>query len=390
MSARLPVLCAALALVFTVRASAGDDLVKFAERNRLLAQKVKTEVATALAEARALEKNDPDEAQAVLKKALAQVQNARSLAADEQTRLEQQLLNRIRDVGELARARQVGQKQKVDESPRSKPNTVAPPPDKSPAGVAGDIINNAKGAVGAADQRKRDAEKGRLDVVAGLDRSNTLTDADVTFPKDWKTRSEIRAKYAGPRLTPKEVVLLKSLNSTLSVDFKGTSLKDAIEYLQERTDQPIIVDEASLKDANVDYATDTVTFKQKSITFRTVLRKVLAEHGLTYVLKEGMIQVMTPQRARDMMVVRVYPIDDLVSGNAFAQQYGPFVARAQMWSNAMSLITTIQRTVDPQLWDVNGGAGSITFHEQGQALIIRAPAELHYQIGNGNFLGGGR
>jgi len=214
------------------------------------------------------------------------------------------------------------------------------------------------------------------------------TDADVTFPKNWKEMSERRKLYAGPRLSPKEVALLKALNSTLSVDFNGTTLQKAVEYLQERTGQTIIIDEGSLKDASVDYTTDTVTFKQKAITFRTVLRKVLGDHNLTYVIKEGMIQVVTPERARNMMVVRVYPINDLVAAAPYAQNFGPYVARAQMFANAQGLISTIQATVEPSLWNVNGGGGSITFFPEGPALIIRAPAELHYQLGNGNLSGG--
>jgi hypothetical protein len=81
-----------------------------------------------------------------------------------------------------------------------------------------------------------------------------------------------------------------------------------------------------------------------------------------------------------MMTVRSYPISDLVEGS-FGQQFGPFVARAQMLNNAQNLINLIQNSVDPSIWQANGGGGSITFYEPTRTLIIRAPTEFHYQFG---------
>jgi hypothetical protein len=47
---------------------ADDDLAKFVEQNRLLAQKVKTDAAAAIAQARTLEKADPEQAQTLASK----------------------------------------------------------------------------------------------------------------------------------------------------------------------------------------------------------------------------------------------------------------------------------------------------------------------------------
>src|SRR5437764_13759862 len=84
----LRLLCALsfLALAATV-ARADDDLGKFVEQNRILAQKVKTEASQAMAQARLLEKTDAAEAQAILQKALRSVQNSTALSTTEQTQL---------------------------------------------------------------------------------------------------------------------------------------------------------------------------------------------------------------------------------------------------------------------------------------------------------------
>src|SRR5207253_667559 len=111
---------------------------------------------------------------------------------------------------------------------------------------------------------------------------------------------------AGNKLSAKEIALLKAMNSTLSVDFKGNSFKEVLEYLQVKTGLTIIVDENSLKDAMVEY-NDPVTFKVQKVTVRTILKKILADRGLSYILQEGIVQVVTAQRARETMVVRSYP-----------------------------------------------------------------------------------
>jgi hypothetical protein len=148
----------------------------------------------------------------------------------------------------------------------------------------------------------------------------------------------------------------------------------------EKTGLNILVDEGSLKDAMLE-SSDPVTLKVKKVTVRTVLKKVLADRSLGYILKDGTVQVVTAQKARETMVVRAYPIDDLVGGGN--QLYGPFVNRAIMLSNVQTLIQTIQNAIDPSLWNVNGGPGSIVFSEATRSLIIRAPAEMHYMFGGG-------
>jgi type II secretory pathway component GspD/PulD (secretin) len=211
---------------------------------------------------------------------------------------------------------------------------------------------------------------------------------DVTFPKDWAAKSKLRDKLFGSKMSDKEVALVKALNSVLSVDFDEKSLKSVLEYLQDRTGQSIIVDPISLKEANADY-TDPVSLKVNKATFRTILKTILARNGLTYVIQEGTLQVVTPARAREMMVVRTYPINDIVAATGVGLQFGPFLARQQMLSNVQTLINTIQSSVDPTLWQPNG-PGSIQFYEPGMALIIRAPTEFHYQLAGGGMFGGSR
>jgi hypothetical protein len=61
---------------------------------------------------------------------------------------------------------------------------------------------------------------------------------------------------------------------------------------------------------------------------------------------------------------------------------------AQIESNAQALIELIERTIDPDFWDVNGGPGTIFYYPNLQCLVIRATGEVHGKIGG--VLGGVR
>jgi hypothetical protein len=363
---------------------ADDELTKFVEQNRIIAQKVKSEAAQAMSQARALEKQDAEEAQALLQKALKQVQNSTALSASDQTQLTAQLLGRLREVGDLVRQQRVGQRQ----APLKELPKKSDIPASGNTATAQKFIEKANAGVDAHSRLTEEKNKGFAGAVRSIASASVPQTEEVKFPKDWANKTKLREKYAGPQLTAKEVALIKALNSVMSVDFQEKPFRQVLDYLMERTGQAIIVDEASRKEANTEYS-DPVNFKIQKATFRTILRKVLADNGLTYVIKEGTLQVVTPAKAREMMVVRTYTISDIVQPDLMALRFGPFVARAQMLSNVQTLVNMIQSSVEPTIWRENGGGGSITFIESAMALVIRAPAEFHYQMGGGGLFAGG-
>jgi hypothetical protein len=365
--------------------AATDDLGDILERDKVAVQKLVNEVNDALSQAKTLEKTDLTRAKKLLEATLGKIADAKELVDDQRAGLRQRVQVRLAEVNRQMRA----QEQAADDNARrtadkAKRDKQTNPTGPSTADTAKKFIGTTQDQIAAAQQLREQRAKGGASVFSSLEVAATPIDGVVEYPKYWAKLTESRKNRFGTRLSEKEVALLKSLNSTMSVDFKGFFLKDVLEYIQEKTGMTIIVDESSLKEANADY-NDPVTFKASNITARTVLKKVLADHGLAYILKEGTVQVVTPQRARETMVVRSYPIDDLVGGNP--QLYGPFLNRALMLNNVQQLIQTIQNAIDPALWNVNGGPGSITFFEPGRALIIRAPAEMHYMFGGSGLFG---
>src|SRR5262249_39380871 len=65
---------------------------------------------------------------------------------------------------------------------------------------------------GADNRALRDERDRRmLGVYLDIERSALPPIGDIEFPPDWKEKTERRAKYNGPPMTPKEKALLKSL-----------------------------------------------------------------------------------------------------------------------------------------------------------------------------------
>jgi hypothetical protein len=252
--------------------------------------------------------------------------------------------------------------------------------------VAKDFYSGAKKVYDNTRDSIKQRELNFRNTIAGIEKTPEYPtdDKPYVFPKYWKELSELRKKQAGPQLTAKEIKLLKALNSVYKPDYDDKKFRDVIDHIQEKSGITLIIDEGSMRDAMVEYD-DPVTFKTGTkVTVRTILKKVLGDKGLTYIIKEGMVQVMTPKKASEMLVTRSYPVADLVTPDMQAQMFGPFVARAQLLYNAQQLINLVQSTIEPDSWQPNG-PNTITFWEPTRTLIVRAPTEMHYQLGSGMF-----
>ncbi len=365
-----------LVLTLTVSLAASrvpaGDLDKFKAENEIRTQKLVTEVKSALLQAQLLEKQDAEAARAVLRQVKSKIEDADYMPERQRSALEQQVQQRIGQLTSAIRAR---------EEASSKPNPSGksgqPNKDKGPASVAGDYISSAKQRQEAAKRIQAAKELGIGGALDDVSSASTQT-AEQRITNRFVERAGMRVE----KLTREEKEILKSLNSTMSVDFDATKFKQALEYIQDKTGLSMIIDQGSMREVNLDY-NDPVNFKTSKVTVRTLLRKILNDRGLTYVIKEGSLHVVSHAKSREMMVVRAYPIADLV---APIGQGGPFFNQLALEQNVRILIQTIQGSVDPGIWQANGG-GQITFHAPTMSLMVRAPAEVHYMLGFGGLSG---
>jgi hypothetical protein len=181
-------------------------------------------------------------------------------------------------------------------------------------------------------------------------------------------------------LTLAERKFLRMLNTTLSVDFNKTPLQDVLKYLQEKTGLKLAADQAPPKDARV-------TLKANKEPVRVILKKSLAAAGLTFILKEGAVRVMTPEKARQFLVVwasydRPSPrLRDLVpKWDVRRRLQQRLHDRARLRQEAKELIDFVVTSVAPESWEANGGPGTIRVSLVTGALIIRQSEEFFYSV----------
>ncbi len=209
------------------------------------------------------------------------------------------------------------------------------------------------------------------------DKTPTLPDGNFGFNREQHERN-LKSKYRGfgPALSKKEQAILDALAKTVHPDWQNVKFDSVIESLQKMIGVTIAVDRKALEDANI--GTDSlVTFSlPQAVTTRTVLRKILADKGLGYVVRDEMIYVTTLNAARDMMTTRTYPIGDLVTPVAPIGMSPDLIAEQEKMV-VKYIIDSIKRSVDPMSWEGEGGKATISYEPITKSLVIRQSAEIH-------------
>jgi hypothetical protein len=239
-------------------------------------------------------------------------------------------------------------------------------------------------ATAVADSRAfADLQSKRLVAVQnGIMKSSIPAVNDVEFPPDWKDRAGKRTNEI--KLTPKERELIAALDRPVTLSVKDQPLEYALQELSTAMNEKLLVDQKSLRDLDIDLK-KAVSLDGRGVSARTALRQLLAAHGLTFVIREETIQIVTVERSRDLLTTRVYYLGDLIQGLGpvgGAAQWGPFLDFQQTQANAKLLIDSIQASVDPLAWQGKGGSGTVTFHVPSMSLIVRASSEVHAALGS--------
>jgi hypothetical protein len=244
---------------------------------------------------------------------------------------------------------------------------------------------------------QRDREAAAAKVMRDLLASATPITGDITYPpaEQWARINKRAEKYRDGMVpfTEKEKAILRSLSETITetITWDNVSLEKVLKDLENLLGQPIVVDENELKDAGISLQALVSARLPKGVTKRTVLRTVLSRVGLEYVVKNEVIQVMTPARAAQELVTRYYPIQDLLGANGWFGAFsftplGQWLQAQQEAFQVAQLIQIITTTVAPDSWrqpDGSGGPGTIVYDPVRKVLIVRNRAEVINALGGG-------
>jgi len=205
---------------------------------------------------------------------------------------------------------------------------------------------------------------------------------DIEFPADWKQRTKNRTNEI--KLSEKEQKLIEALDKRVDISAKDKPLEYLLQEISTTMNTPLLIDKASLQALDIDL-TRNASLDARGISARNALRQLLAGQGLTYVIRNETIQVMTVEVARETLATRVYYLGDVVQGiGPFGggATWGPFLDFQQTQANANMIIDAIQDSVDPLSWKKKGGPGTVTFHFPSMSIIVRASSEVHAALGS--------
>lgn len=122
----------------------------------------------------------------------------------------------------------------------------------------------------------------------------------------------------GPTVSPAEkrrAAVEKKLDQDVKdTEFDATPVRDALQYLSEVAEVPILIDRRRIEEAGVEFdGKINFTVKAGDVSFRTALEMILSEVDLIYLVREGVIVVTTRSEEPQQYEVRVYPCSDLLA-----------------------------------------------------------------------------
>jgi hypothetical protein len=174
-------------------------------------------------------------------------------------------------------------------------------------------------------------------------------------------------RCADPPLEAAERAIERRLNDRVTFTFNDTPLREVISELQRLTALNITTDRAALREAKVGLNTP-VTLRVDGISLNSALNKLLSQVKLTHVVKNGVLQITTRDRARGPFRQVVYPVADLPR-------------RAPDGTPVEELlINLIQSTVAQNTWSDFGGQGTIQYYPKSMALVVNQSEDVQEDI----------
>ncbi|MGD9721940.1 MAG: DUF4974 domain-containing protein [Pirellulales bacterium] len=177
------------------------------------------------------------------------------------------------------------------------------------------------------------------------------------------------APYNASAANPADDEALRAaLDKPVSVDIGELALQDLVKLLGEHQVDAYL-DTKALEEAGLDTDTPVRPIKLTEISLRSVLDLVLANLDLTYVLRDGKLQITTTDVASQELITRIYRVEDLVRvKDAAGNERDDFDA----------LMNLIANTAKPDTWENVGGPGSMSGFQG--TLVVSQTENVHDEI----------
>lgn len=170
--------------------------------------------------------------------------------------------------------------------------------------------------------------------------------------------------------------ILNRLQKKVSISFQNTPLAGALEEISDLCGINIVIDRKVLEEEGIK-VDRPLTMKMQAATLSAALKVLVEQVGLSFVVKDEVVLVTTPARARGKLMQKVYPVKDLIEATTKRSRKE---AQANAPSADQLLIMCITNTLAPQSWSVMGGSGAIEYFAGSHALVVNQTVDVHEQI----------
>jgi hypothetical protein len=358
-------------------AQSDDPLPEARERLKIEAQRVEKEVRDGRMRAYRLIRNDAEEALDVLKGVIGTLRKDTSLPEERRKLLLTVVERDLGNVRALANVRRIAEPAAAAEriEQRRAPDPRVAEGAKSAYDTAAQRIRQMNGRVAESREARERRGDRTTQTLARVDKAAVPPKSDYDLPDDWLEKSKRRSQAV--KMTEKEKAILEALKKPVKVDYNMDTFQSVIDHLSRQMGQEILIDKQSLEEANVTYDTPITLRFNNPVSARTALKRVLADVGMTYVIRKETIEVTTLARAREMMTVRTYYVGDLLG---VVSPLLPAAANDFQMIQAIGNILNEIQNLEPESWEGKGGAGTITFDPARMAIVVKQSAEVHYML----------
>ncbi len=227
-----------------------------------------------------------------------------------------------------------------------------------------------------------------------IDLMNAPVTEEISFPgkQEWEAialQGPMHFRLQGEHVSAEDQRIFDILNNTrVELNFDDTKLPDAVEWLHISTGINFIIDQPVL-----DAGTDTgALLKVASVTAKGALELISTVYGVQYVVRNGVITIITKDTAKGGEYIEIYDVRDLINKVASfpstdfnlspsgaveeeppeAPEPTPFVIEGD------ALKDLITNNIDPSTWEGNSNV-TINLQPSG-ALVVRQTGDVHTKI----------
>ncbi len=190
----------------------------------------------------------------------------------------------------------------------------------------------------------------------------------------------------------------------VTVSIQDTPLEEIVEYLGKAGKFSVQIDNRALEDVGLT-SDIPVTIDAANLPLQTVLDRILEERELCRLIDGDVLVITTPIEQEGRLHVCVYPVRDLVwrglqvtdpetrllfrYRGGLGIHYGGFGTpnipplfdkELPVLPHYESLVNAIERTIEPDTWEVLGGPGSMDVFGDGDCLVISQMESVHQRI----------